>query len=89
MVLRGQEERAVTLLETSTPRAVLYSALTTIGSFGSLALSSHPGMRSMGVLLTVALIWTTVCTVLILPALQLLLLPSPPRTSRTVRQQST
>ncbi|SUS05729.1 conserved membrane hypothetical protein [uncultured Defluviicoccus sp.] len=90
MVLRGQEERAVTLLETSTPRAVLYSALTTIGSFGSLALSSHPGMRSMGVLLTVALIWTTVCTVLILPALQVLLLPpSLPGTSRTVRQQST
>jgi len=76
--------------ETSTPRAVLYSALTTIGSFGSLALSSHPGMRSMGVLLTVALIWTTVCTVFILPALQVLLLPpSLPRTSRTVRQQST
>ncbi|MFZ1414712.1 MAG: MMPL family transporter [Defluviicoccus sp.] len=75
MVLRGQEERAVTLLETSTPRAVLYSALTTIGSFGSLALSSHPGMRSMGVLLTVALIWTTVCTVFVLPPLRLWLLP--------------
>ena len=75
MVLRGQEERAVTLLETSTPRAVFYSALTTIGSFGSLALSSHPGMRSMGVLLTVALIWTTVCTVFVLPALRLWLLP--------------
>ena len=75
MVLRGEEERTVALLETSTPRAVLYSALTTIGSFGSLALSSHPGMRSMGVLLTVALIWTTACTVLVLPALRSSLLP--------------
>lgn len=88
MVLRGQEERTLALLETSTPRAVLYSALTTIGSFGSLALSSHPGMRSMGVLLTVALIWTTVCTVFVLPALRLSLLPpSLLAKSRPVRQQ--
>lgn len=74
MVLRGREERALSLLETSTPRAVLYSALTTIGSFGSLALSSHPGMRSMGILLTIALVWTTVCTVVILPPTRRLLL---------------
>src|SRR5690606_13966088 len=31
------------LFATSTPRAVVFSALTTIGSFGSIALSSHPG----------------------------------------------
>lgn len=58
-------------METSTPRAVVFSALTTVGSFGALALSSHPGMASMGLLLAIALAWTTVCTVIVLPALQL------------------
>ncbi|MEK9671285.1 MAG: MMPL family transporter [Rhodospirillaceae bacterium] len=55
--------------ETSTPRAVMFSALTTIGSFGSIALSSHPGTASMGVLLTAAIILTMVCTMTVLPAL--------------------
>ena len=53
----------------STPRAVLFSALTTIASFGSLAISPHPGMASMGLLLTVAILWSLVCTLVILPAL--------------------
>ena len=54
---------------TSTPRAVLFSALTTIGSFGSIALSGHPGTASMGVLLTIAISLTLVCTLVLLPAL--------------------
>src|SRR5690606_38088795 len=41
---------------TSTPRAVLFSALTTIAAFGTLALSDHRGTASMGVLLAVALL---------------------------------
>lgn len=41
---------------TSTPRAVLFSALTTIAAFGTLALSHHRGTASMGVLLSVALL---------------------------------
>lgn len=53
---------------TSTPRAVMFSALTTIGSFGSIALSGHPGTASMGVLLTVAIILTLGCTLVLLPA---------------------
>ena len=57
------------VLETSTPRAVMFSALTTIGSFGSIALSSHPGTSSMGVLLTVAISLTLLCTLIFLPAL--------------------
>jgi uncharacterized protein len=31
---------------TSTPRAVLFSAFTTIASFGSLAVSAHRGLAS-------------------------------------------
>lgn len=59
----------------STPRAVLFSALTTIASFGSLAISPHPGMASMGLLLTVAILWSLVCTLVILPALFALIEP--------------
>ena len=57
---------------TSTPRAVWYSALTTIGSFGAIALSGHPGTASMGVLLTVAITLTLACTLVLLPALLVL-----------------
>jgi len=73
-VLRERDQSdAAAMLQTSTPRAVVLSALTTIGSFGSIALSSHPGTSSMGVLLTVALILTLVCTLVVLPALMDLL----------------
>ena len=53
----------------STQRAVFFSALTTVASFGSLAISPHLGMASMGLLLTVAILWSLVCTLIILPAL--------------------
>lgn len=70
LVLREREEKTVNgVLETSTPRAVVFSALTTIGSFGSIAMSSHQGTSSMGVLLTVAISLTLVCTLVVLPAL--------------------
>jgi hopanoid biosynthesis associated RND transporter like protein HpnN len=54
---------------TSTPRAVLFSALTTIASFGSLAVSDHRGLSSMGQLLTIAILWCLVCTLAVLPAM--------------------
>ena len=57
------------LMQTSTPRAVLFSALTTIASFGSLALSGHRGMTSMGQLLTIAIVFTLLCALIVLPAL--------------------
>ena len=57
------------MLGNSTPRAVLLSALTTIGSFASLAISAHQGTASMGVLLTVSISLTLIVTLLSLPAL--------------------
>ncbi len=57
------------LLKSSTSRAVLYSALTTVISFGGLAFSHHRGMASMGHLLTVGLILTVVSTLFVLPLL--------------------
>lgn len=66
------------LLQSSTARAVLFSALTTGTAFGSLALSSYPGTADMGKLLILALFYTVLCTFFILPAL-LGPLPVPPR----------
>jgi len=57
------------LLETTTARAVFYSALTTTVSFGSLVFSSHEGMVSLGTLLTVGMLFTVVCNLIVLPAL--------------------
>ncbi len=57
------------LLQSSTARAILFSALTTGSAFGSLAASNHPGTSDMGKLLMLALAYTLVCTFLVLPAL--------------------
>ncbi len=56
-------------LQSSTARAVLFSALTTTVAFGSLALSEHPGTASMGLLLTISLAFTVFNTMITLPAL--------------------
>jgi predicted RND superfamily exporter protein len=69
-VMRAREGAAGTdVTGTSTPRAVLISAFTTIGSFGTLWLSAHRGMASMGELLTIAILVTLVCTLIVLPQL--------------------
>jgi predicted RND superfamily exporter protein len=57
------------LLQSSLTRAVFYSALTTATAFGSLWLSSHPGMSSMGKLLALSLITTLAAAVLFQPVL--------------------
>ncbi|MEQ8663265.1 MAG: MMPL family transporter [Gammaproteobacteria bacterium] len=59
----------VALMASSSARAVLFSALTTTASFGNLALSPHAGTASMGVMLSVGLAMTIVCTLVVLPAL--------------------
>ncbi|MBW2361692.1 MAG: MMPL family transporter [Deltaproteobacteria bacterium] len=61
--------RGKDMLESTTARAVLFSALTTIVSFGALALSSHRGMSSLGVLLMTGLMWMLLCNLVVLPAL--------------------
>lgn len=63
---RGQAVASV--YGTATPRAVLFSAMTTVGSFGSLMLSEHRGTASMGQLLSIAIAYTLVCTLIVLPA---------------------
>lgn len=64
-----EEEGGHEIAGTSTPHAVVLSALMTIGSFGTLWLSSHRGLSSMGELLTIAILITLICTLLVLPQL--------------------
>jgi len=52
----------------TTGRAILFSALTTVASFGTLAVSPHRGTASMGELLMIAIGWSLVCTLVVLPA---------------------
>ena len=54
---------------TSTARAVLFSSLTTICSFGNLLFSPHPGTASMGFLLVVGVALMIISTLVLLPAL--------------------
>jgi len=56
-------------LQSSTARGVVFSALTTMCAFGSLALSPDPGSADMGKLLAISLAMTVFCTLFILPAL--------------------
>ena len=48
---------------------MVISGLTTVASFGNLGFSAHPGTASMGQLLTVGVLLTMVCTLLVLPAI--------------------
>ena len=47
---------------------MFYGALTTVFSFLSLALTSHRGTASMGLLLSIGLMLTLVCALVVLPA---------------------
>ncbi|MDQ6958524.1 MAG: efflux RND transporter permease subunit [Mariprofundaceae bacterium] len=55
------------LLATSTSKAVILSALTTICGFGNLSFSAHQGTASMGQLLTLGISFTLICTLFVLP----------------------
>lgn len=69
LVARHRADPNAPLLATSTARAVLVSALTTMAGFGSLALSPHVGTASMGLLLLIGVGLTVVATLVLLPTL--------------------
>ncbi len=74
IVMRGRAEASdvaqdIALAASTTPRAVLLSALTTICSFGAIILSGHPGTASMGLLLTISISLTLIAILVFLPAL--------------------
>jgi len=63
------------LLASPLNRAVIYSAVTNAAAFGALALSPHPGTASMGVVLSVSLVYSLACVMLVLPPLLKLFAP--------------
>ncbi|RDD63723.1 hypothetical protein DRB17_00645 [Ferruginivarius sediminum] len=70
LVLRARDvARIDEIFTTSTPRAVLLSVLTTLASFGTLMVSDHRGMSSMGALLTIAIAFTLLSVLVVLPCL--------------------
>ena len=69
VIRRGHASDIHHLLDTSTPRAVLFSGLTAVASFGTLAASKHPGMAGMGVLIALSLGYALLCALVVLPAL--------------------
>jgi hypothetical protein len=69
LVLRQQQYKQDDVVhDSATSRGVIFAALTTIASFGSLMLSDHRGTASMGQLLSIALGLSLVCTLFTLPA---------------------
>jgi hopanoid biosynthesis associated RND transporter like protein HpnN len=56
------------ILGTSTARGVLFSALTTVVSFGSLSFMAHQGTASIGKLLTLSICFIILSTLIVLPA---------------------
>jgi len=56
------------LLQTSTTRGIIFASITTLCSFSSLAFTSHQGMSSMGLLLSIGLFFTVICSLIVLPA---------------------
>jgi predicted RND superfamily exporter protein len=73
LVLRQREEKeSARVFASSTPGGVLFSGLTTIAAFGSLTLSGHRGMMSMGLLLAIAISITLIATLVVLPSLMAL-----------------
>ena len=65
----AREGRHDGLLSSTTARAVFYSALTTTVSFGTLALSSHRGVASLGIVLSLGMVLTVISNLVVLPAL--------------------
>ena len=72
-------------LQSSTARAIVFSALTTMSAFGSLALSNDPATAGMGELLAISLAATLLCTLFVLPAL---LGPAPEMRAAAARGQA-
>jgi hopanoid biosynthesis associated RND transporter like protein HpnN len=60
------------LLTSTTTQAVLFSSLTTLASFGTLVLSDHRGIASLGELLVLGMGFTLAGNLLLLPSLLML-----------------
>ncbi len=72
--LRHSLSEQQNIYQSSTARAMFYGALTTSSSFAGLAFSSHQGVASMGLVITIGIFWVVTCTFVVLPSLGKLVL---------------
>jgi hopanoid biosynthesis associated RND transporter like protein HpnN len=72
--LRHSLSEKQNIYQSSTARAMFYGALTTASSFAGLAFSTHPGIASMGLIITMGIFWIMTCTFIVLPALSKIVL---------------
>ncbi len=70
--MRSMSGADTDFLHTSTARGVLFSALTTMFSFGTLMFLSHQGTASLGKLLCLGVLLTMATTLIVLPSYYLL-----------------
>ena len=66
---RDKLNESAALYQTSTPRAVLFSGLTTIAAFATLSVSDHAGTASMGLMLAIAISVTLLSSIVLTPLL--------------------
>ena len=66
---RRSAGEGASLLGSTTAQAVLFSAFTTLASFGTLVLSDHRGIASLGALLLIGMALTLAGNLILLPAL--------------------
>jgi predicted RND superfamily exporter protein len=64
---RAQQEGSVVAAAKTTGKAIALAGLTTLIGFGSLVLSVHWGMRSLGLLLVIGISSALVLTLVVLP----------------------
>lgn len=69
MLHRAREEGSAALLSKSTGKAVLLTSITTIAGFGSLMIANHPGIASLGKVMSIGLITCLVSSIVLVPAL--------------------
>ncbi len=69
LILRWRDGTDINkVMRSSTPIGIFFSALTTMSTFGSLAVASDPAVAMLGITLSIALGWVLVCTLIVLPA---------------------
>lgn len=66
---RYRENASPALFSTSTGKAIVLSALTTIFGFGSLSFASHQGIASLGRLMTIGVVMCLVTSLYVCPAI--------------------
>jgi len=86
---RFREDAKMDIFSTSTGKAILFSALTTIFAFAAMLVSEYRGLFSMGLVMTLGVSMCLVTSLVLLPQLLKLLsngagLPDPPAPDKTV-----